>query len=110
MFKLKATIIKDIRILLRDKVGISLMFVMPIILVVVVTSIQNSTFQLVNKNRLPIIINNNDTGQASKQLITAINKIGMFKVSQVSGEQSEKLMTDAMHQKDAMLGVIIPRP
>jgi len=50
MFKLKATIIKDIRILLRDKVGISLMFVMPIILVVVVTSIQNSTFQLVNKN------------------------------------------------------------
>jgi ABC-2 type transport system permease protein len=108
MFKLKATIIKDIRILLRDKVGISLMFVMPIILVVVVTSIQNSTFQLVNKNRLPIIINNNDTGQASKQLITAINKIGMFKVSQVSGEQSEKLMTDAMHQKDAMLGVIIP--
>jgi ABC-2 type transport system permease protein len=108
MFKLKSTIIKDIRILLRDKVGISLMFVMPIILVVVVTSIQNSTFQLVNKNRLPIIINNNDTGQASKQLIKAIDKIGMFKVSQVSGDQSEKLMTDAMHQKDAMLGVIIP--
>jgi ABC-2 type transport system permease protein len=108
MFKLRATIIKDLRILLRDKVGISLMFVMPIILVIVVTSIQNSTFQLVNKNRLPIIINNNDTGQASKQLIAAINKIGMFNVSQVSGDQSEKLMTDTMHQKDALLGVIIP--
>jgi ABC-2 type transport system permease protein len=109
MFKLKATILKDIRILLRDKVGISLMFVMPIILVVVVTSIQNSTFQLVNKNRLSILINNSDTGQASKQLVKAIGKIGMFKVSLVKGEQTEPLMADAMHQQDAMLGVIIPR-
>ncbi len=108
MFKLKATIIKDIRILLRDKVGISLMFVMPIILVVVVTSIQNSTFQLVNKNRLSILINNSDTGQASKQLVKAIGKIGMFKVSQVNGPQTEKSITEVMHQQDAMLGVIIP--
>jgi ABC-2 type transport system permease protein len=108
MFKLKATIIKDIRILLRDKVGISLMFIMPIILVVVVTSIQNSTFQLVNKNKLSIIINNSDTGQASKQLIKAIDKIGMFKASQVSGDKTEQQIAEAMHQHDAMLGVIIP--
>jgi ABC-2 type transport system permease protein len=108
MFKLKATIIKDIRILLRDKVGISLMFIMPIILVVVVTSIQNSTFQLVNKNKLSIIINNSDTGQASKQLIKAIDKIGMFKASQVSGDKTEQQIAEAMHRHDAMLGVIIP--
>jgi ABC-2 type transport system permease protein len=108
MFKLKATIIKDIRILLRDKVGISLMFIMPIILVVVVTSIQNSTFQLVNKNKLSIIINNSDTGQASKQLIKALDKIGMFKASQVSGDKTEQQIAEAMHQHDAMLGIIIP--
>jgi ABC-2 type transport system permease protein len=108
MLKLKATIIKDIRILLRDKVGISLMFIMPIILVVVVTSIQNSTFQLVNKNKLSIIINNSDTGQASKQLIKAIDKIGMFKASQVSGDKTEQQIAEAMHQHDAMLGIIIP--
>ena len=108
MFKLKATIIKDIRILLRDKVGISLMFIMPIILVIVVTSIQNSTFQLVNKNKLSIIINNSDTGQASKQLIKAIDKIGMFKASQVSGDKTEQQIAEAMHQDDAMLGIIIP--
>ncbi len=108
MFKLRAAIIKDVKVLLRDKVGISLMFVMPIILVVVVTSIQNSTFQLVNKNRLSIIVNNNDTGQAGLQLIKAIGKIGMFKVFRVSGNQSEIMMTGAMHRNDAVLGVIIP--
>src|ERR1700712_1366921 len=108
MFKLWISIKKDIRILLRDKVGISLMFVMPIILVIVVTSIQNSTFQLVNRNKLTLLINNNDTGQASKQLIKAVGKIGMFKVSLVKDGQNEKEMANVMHAQDAMLGVIIP--
>ncbi|HEY4325600.1 MAG TPA: ABC transporter permease [Mucilaginibacter sp.] len=108
MFKLWVTILKDIRILWRDKVGISLMFVMPIILVVVVTSIQTSTFQLVNKNKLPLLIANQDAGKIGAQLIANINKIGMFKVLPVSGVQGEKSMSDAMQQKDAMLGVIIP--
>ncbi|WP_158993740.1 ABC transporter permease [Mucilaginibacter sp. L196] len=108
MFKLWATIVKDVRILLRDIVGISLMFVMPIILVVVVTSIQNSTFNLVNKNKLSILICNSDTGQSSKQLIKSISKIGMFKVSLMPSDKSAQQMADAMHDNDAMLGVIIP--
>ncbi|WP_295670719.1 ABC transporter permease [uncultured Mucilaginibacter sp.] len=108
MFKLGATILKDIRILWRDKVGLSLMLAMPIMLVIVVTNIQNSTFQLVDKNKLPILINRLDTGEASRQLITSINKIGMFKVLQIYGIQNEQSMSDAMHAKDAMLGLIIP--
>jgi ABC-2 type transport system permease protein len=108
MFKLWATIVKDFRILLRDRVGISLMFVMPIILVVVVTSIQNSTFNLVNKNKLSILICNSDTGQSSKQLIKSISKIGMFKVSLMPTDKSAQQMADVMHDNDAMLGVIIP--
>jgi len=108
MFKLWATILKDIRILQRDKTGITLMFVMPIMLVIVVTNIQNSTFQLVSKNKLPILVCNNDTGQAGKQLIATVNKIGMFKVLQIAGNQNSKQMSVAMHGEDAMLGMVIP--
>lgn len=108
MFKLWLTIKKDVRVLLRDKVGLSLMFAMPIILVIVVTSIQNSTFQLVSKNRLPILICNNDTGHSSLQMIKAISDIGMFKVSQTAKGASEKQISDAMHSGDAMLGLVIP--
>ncbi|MGN6637763.1 MAG: ABC transporter permease [Mucilaginibacter sp.] len=108
MFKLWATIKKDVRILIRDKVGIALMIIMPVLLVIVVTNVQNSTFQLMNKNKLPIVISNRDTGKASQQLIEAINKIGMFNVSQVNGNANESAITDAMRQKDAMLGVVIP--
>jgi ABC-2 type transport system permease protein len=107
MFKLWLSIKKDIRILLRDKVGISLMFVMPIILVVVVTSIQNSTFQLVAKNKLPIIICNTDTGKASRLFIESVDKIGMFEVIQRPQEDAAGI-SEVMNGKDAMLGVVIP--
>lgn len=107
MFKLWASIKKDIRILSRDRVGISLMFVMPIILVVVVTSIQNSTFQLVNKNKLPIVICNTDTGKAARQFIESVNTIGMFTVTQTGKDKAATIAND-MQNKDAMLGVVIP--
>lgn len=107
MFKLWISIKKDIRILLRDKIGISLMFVMPIVLVVVVTSIQNSTFQLVNKNKIPAVVFNLDTGKSGNQLIKDIDKIGLFKVLTYNVENADSL-TYKMDQNDAMLGIIIP--
>jgi ABC-2 type transport system permease protein len=108
MFKLRASIIKDVRILLRDKVGISLMFIMPVILVIVVTSIQNSTFQLMNKNKLTVVVCNKDAGKLSTQLIATINKIGMFKVAQVAKDQNPQQIADGMHANDAMLAITIP--
>src|SRR5258706_13456746 len=108
MYKLWVTILKDTRILIRDKVGLILMFGMPVVLVLVVTSIQNSTFELVNKNKIPLLICNRDTGKISIDLIQAIDKIGMFKLEKVSGDQSEKFITDRLNTKEALLAIVIP--
>jgi len=108
MFKLWSTIIKDIRILTRDKIGIALMFGMPILLVIIVTTIQNSTFQLINKNKISLLICNRDTGKISKEFIEAVDKINMFRLIQVSKDENEKMITDRMHSKDALLAMVIP--
>ncbi|HVW96875.1 MAG TPA: ABC transporter permease [Mucilaginibacter sp.] len=108
MYKLWATIIKDAKILLRDRVGMTLMFLMPIILVIVVTDIQNSTFQLVNKNRLPVLICNQDTGVSSRQLISAIDSIGMFRVKLMPTLSNSKQIGEAMKTHDAQFALIIP--
>lgn len=108
MFKLWVSIVKDFRVLVRDGIGLALMFIMPIVLVFVVTDIQNSTFNLINKNKLPILICNRDTGQSGVQLVEAINKIGMFKVSQLPKNQNENTIADSMKDKDALLSVVIP--
>ena len=108
MFKLWSTILKDIRILTRDKLGLVFMFVMPIVLAVVITAVQNSTFEMLNTNTIPMLLCNRDTGDAGKQLETAITKVGMFDLKQVTPNVTDKEIADRMHAKDAVIAIIIP--
>ncbi|CAN5819932.1 ABC transporter permease [soil metagenome] len=108
MYKLRATIIKDLQILTRDRVGLVMMFVMPIILAIVITATQNSTFELVNNNKVPLLLCNKDNGAPGKQLVNAIEKVGMFEVKKVAADQTEKQLSDRMHEKDALIAIIIP--
>ena len=108
MFRLWATILKDLRILTRDRVGLIMMFAMPIVLVVVITSVQNSTFELVNDNKITLLISNHDGGASGNELTGILEKTGMFRLvaaeSELSGEKPER----AMQQHNAMVALIIP--
>lgn len=121
MYKLRATISKDVRVLLRDRIGLVFMFGMPILLVLIVTSIQNSTFELVNKNNVSLLICNRDTGAVSRDFIQAVDKIGFFQLVPVSGGSAapagsaslsdaaaEDLIRERIRHKDALLGLVIP--
>ena len=109
MYKLRATILKDLRILTRDKIGLLCMFAMPILLAVVIAALQNSTFELVNNNKVPLLLCNRDTGEASRQLVSAIEKVGIFNLKQVIANESEKEISNRMHAKDALIAIIIPQ-
>ena len=108
MFKLWATIVKDCRVLFRDGIGLSMMFIMPIVLVFVVTDIQNSTFRMMSKDKLPVLICNRDTGESGTQLVEAINKIGLFRVHNLPKTQDAKSIADSMKQRDILIGIVIP--
>ena len=108
MFRLYATILKDFRILTRDKVGLTLMFLMPVVLAIVITIVQNSTFEMVNNNKMALLLCNRDTGEAAKQLTAAIEKVGMFNVEKVAADQTEKQISERMGSKDALVAIVIP--
>ena len=84
------------------------MFAMPVILAVVITATQNSTFELVNKNKVPLLLCNKDKGEASKQLVIAIEKVGMFTVKKVTADETQQQLSERMHEKDALIAIIIP--
>jgi ABC-2 type transport system permease protein len=108
MFKLWTTIVKDFKVLTRDWVGLTLMFLMPVLLVVVITSVQVSTFELVNENKISLLLSNQDKGVSSVHLIKAIEKIGMFKLSNIPDGLNANQITDQMKGKDALVAIIIP--
>jgi ABC-2 type transport system permease protein len=105
--KLFATIIKDVRILLRDKMGLILMFAMPVLLVIIVTDIQSSTFDIVGKNKIDLLICNKDTGRLSKELIRTLDTTGLFNLSIIDQNANDKQLINAMHAKDIVGGIII---
>lgn len=108
MRKLWATIQKDTRILLRDRMGLTLMFAMPIVLVIIVTYIQNNTFQIIDKKNIPLIICNTDTGKFSKEFIAGIDKIGMFNIIKSNNTLDSQQITLHMRNADALACVVIP--
>ncbi len=109
MLKLYATLRKDLLILLRDKVGITFIFIMPVILVLIITSLQNSTFDLVNKNKVPVLISNEDKDEASFQYVEALEKIGLFELRVMPEITAGAALATRMHQDDALLAISIPR-
>ena len=108
MYRLWATIQKDVRVLSRDKLGITFLFIMPVLLVLIVTSIQNNTFQLINKNKVPLLLCNRDTGASSLQFIRALDTIGLFTVQQVPAGENDESIRDRLQKKDAFLAVVVP--
>ncbi len=108
MYKLWATILKDTRILTRDRIGLVFMFGMPVLLVLIMTTIQNNTFELVTKDKTPLLICNRDTGRISVELISAIDKLDLFRILPVPKDQTEKEITGRMRSKDALLAIVIP--
>src|SRR5437762_2237771 len=103
MLILLASILKEFRLLVRDRVGLALMFLMPVVLVVVITSVQNSAFNIVNDNKISLLLSNNDTGSVSKEFIAAIRKLEMFNIVEAKNRIAPGQISNAMKANDAMV-------
>jgi len=95
--------------MLRDKAALAVMFLMPVLLVVVITSIQNSSLKMINDNTVPMLVCNRDTGESSWQFVDALQKIGMFDLQQADASLTDKQLTDSMHTHDALIAVVVPQ-
>ncbi len=109
MYKLYTAILKELRIMLRDKAALAVMFLMPVLLVVVITSIQNSSLKMINDNTVPMLVCNRDGGESSLQFIDALKKIGMFDLQKIDSALTDKQLTDSMHAHDALIAVVVPQ-
>lgn len=94
MKKLVASISKELQLLSHDKVGLLLMYAMPIILVFIISLVQDSAFKIVNDNQLKVLIINKDTGRLGDSLVSILNKSGNFLI-----EENDKLTEIEMQQK-----------
>lgn len=81
MNKLKYLLYKDFLLLIRDVAGLLLMFLMPVILVVLMTLLQDSTLNVVKDTHVPLLLVNNDKGELGKIIEEEITRTGIFDVT-----------------------------
>lgn len=60
MRRLKATFIKELKLLSSDRTGITILFIMPILLVVIMTLIQHEAYKSLTQSGIPVLLVNND--------------------------------------------------
>lgn len=108
MYKLWACIIKDLKLITRDRVGLSLMFLMPILLVIVITALQAGTFKIVNENKVPLLIYNDDNAPISIQLENTLDKIGIFKIIETDKNFDNTNIATKMNETEALVAIVIP--
>ena len=66
--KLFRSVYKEFLLLKRDLGGVMILFIMPLVLIIAVTLIQDSAFKKVNNTKIAILLVNNDNGKVSKEV------------------------------------------
>ncbi len=110
MHKLLASIKKEILLLIRDWGGLGILFVMPSILLITITLIQESTFQAVGESVMPIILVDNDKGEIGKTIeenianSETIEAVTKWKDQPIDEKMARKLVSDGKYQ----IALVIP--
>ena len=105
MHKLWASIYKEFLLLTRDLGGLTILFVMPIVLIVTITLIQDSSFKSISKSKIPLLIVDNDKGYISENIFEGITTQNAFNVIV---KESEEEARDLVFKGEYQLAIIIP--
>ncbi|MCX7548543.1 ABC transporter permease [Xanthomarina sp. F1114] len=105
MHKLMASAHKEFLLLIRDIGGIAILFVMPLVLIVTITLIQDSTFKTVSDAKIPILIVNNDRGNVSETILKGLEESNSF---EINIKDTEKIAKDLVFKGKYQLAIVIP--
>ncbi len=110
MRKLKALLYKDYLLLVRDIAGLAMMFLMPLALVVLMSYLQDSTFNSINENRVPLLLLNADNDSLGNAIEQNIRSTNIFKVSTNVGSNPLTIdeLEHAVARGDYQIGIVIP--
>lgn len=92
-------------LLIRDLGGIAILFIMPLLLLIVITLVQDSTFKTISDIKIPVLLVDNDKGEVSKNIVENLSESNSFEILQKSSEEEAK---EAVFSGKYQLAIVIP--
>src|SRR5690554_1788198 len=87
MYKIFHAVLKELRLLRRDLLGFAIIFLMPVVLIITITFIQNSVENNSARIQSPVLLVNLDDGDLSKKVIENLETNNNIKIiSEIDGE------------------------
>ena len=104
------SVYKEFLLLKRDLGGLITLFVMPLVLVIAVTLIQDSTFVSVSNAKIPILLVDKDNGKVSKTVFKNLQQSNIFTVvTKIENEPiTESIAKEAVFKGKYQLAIILP--
>jgi len=111
MYRFLSAFKKDFLILIRDKAGLAIIFVMPMALVLIMTLLQDSAYRSMNESGIPIIFIDEDKDSLGIGLERGLRQSGFFEIRNakelgvITKEEAWKLVSEGKF----MIGIVIPK-
>lgn len=104
--KLLYSIYKEYKVLTRDRAGLAITFIMPTVLILIITLIQDTTFRSVNEASVPLLIVDRDNDSLSIALEKSLINSKFFVITkkQMTDEETKTEIAKGTY----FIGVIIP--
>ncbi|MGZ4056816.1 MAG: ABC transporter permease [Bacteroidia bacterium] len=111
MNKLIAAVKKEALILLRDRVGLAVLFLMPMILIFVMTLIQDSAFKSLNEKGIPIVFVDNDKDSLGLAIEQGLKNSDMCSFhDSINGQPATaEMVKKSVADGKFLVGIIVPK-
>ena len=105
------SVVKEFLLLKRDLGGLIILFIMPLVLVITVTLIQDSTFKAVTDSKIQILIVDNDKGSVAKTVFENLEKSNLFTVvTKIDNKPvTEEIAKENVYKGKFQLAIVIPQ-
>ncbi len=110
MLQLFSSIYKEILLIIRDKAGLAILFLMPMVLIFVMTLIQDSTFRKLDESKLEILFLDNDQDSLGMAIKHGLRESGFIELvtSYKNEPLDHELINQLLNEGKYQIGIIIP--
>ncbi len=98
---------KELLLLLRDRTGLLLVYVMPVFLVSVMAVVQDAPFRDFSDKQVRVLFKDEDAGPVGRSVLEGLEATGSFTIT--SGQQlSDSAFRESVRRGEHQIGVVVP--
>jgi len=111
MKKLIAAMKKEFLLLIRDKMGLAILFAMPMVLIFVMTLIQDAAFRTINEEGIPLLVVNEDQDTLGFRIENGLKSSEVVAYSNsIDGKPATRdELYKAVKEGKFLVGIVIPK-